>query len=102
MTGEEMERAIQSLIERHSRVSRDIEGLKESQERTAAKIASLSNSASRVDGYGHADRRQMREMLTGETRDRLNRLIVSNEVTRDLSRQVARLHRDETCPKGES
>ena len=48
MTGEEMERAIQFLIEHHAKVSTEIEGLND-------------------------------------------KLIVSNEVARDLSNQVARL-----------
>jgi Txe/YoeB family toxin of Txe-Axe toxin-antitoxin module len=87
MTGEEMERAIEFLINHHAKVSSDIEGLKEAQMRTAANIASLVEQA-------EADRREMRETfenMTGEMRDGFNKLILSNEVTRDLSNQVARL-----------
>jgi hypothetical protein len=87
VTGEEMERAIESLINHHAKVSSDIEGLKEAQMKTAANIASLVKQA-------EADRRETREtfhMLTEEMREGFNKLILSNEVTRDLSNQVARL-----------
>ncbi len=39
MTGEEMERAIEFLINHHAKVSSDIEGLKDAQMKTAANIA---------------------------------------------------------------
>jgi hypothetical protein len=87
MTGEEMERAIEFLINHHAKVSSDIEGLKEAQMRTAANIAALAKQA-------ETDRHEMREtfhILTGEMREGFNKLILSNEVTRDLSNQVARL-----------
>lgn len=87
MTGEEMERAIEFLINHQAKVSSDIEGLKEAQMRTAANIASLVKQA-------EADRRELRgtfHILTEEMRERLDKLILSNEVTRDLSNQVARL-----------
>ena len=98
MTGEEMERAIEFLINHHAKVSSDIEGLKEAQKVTTAQIASLGKQA-------EADRREMRETynrvskemrdgfnsLTEEMRDGFNKLILSNEITRDLSNQVARL-----------
>ena len=98
MTGEEMERAIEFLINHHAKVSSDIEGLKDAQVRTAAHIASLAKQA-------EADRREMQETfhlvtektretfqrVTEEMRDGFNKLILSNEITRDLSNQVARL-----------
>jgi hypothetical protein len=94
MTGEEMERAIQFLIEHHARVSTDIEGLKEAQESTAATIASLAESVSRLGAQAEADRRETRQTfdsLIEEMRDGFNKLVLSNEVTRDLSENVARL-----------
>ena len=80
MTGEEMERAIESLINHHAKVSSDIEGLKDAQIRTAKQA--------------EADRRETREtfhIVTEEVRESFNKLILSNEVTRDLTNQVARL-----------
>ncbi len=94
MTGEGMERAIQFLIEHQAKVSTEIEGLKEAQKRTGANIASLAASVSRLEADAQADRRERREtlhILTEEMRERFNTLILSNEVARDLSNQVARL-----------
>jgi hypothetical protein len=87
MTGVEMERAIESLINHHAKVSSDIEGLNEAQMKTAANIAALAKQA-------ETDRNEMREtfhILTEEMREGFNKLILSNEITRDLSNQVARL-----------
>jgi len=87
MTGEEMERAIEFLRNHHARMRSDIEALKEAQMRTAANIASMVERAK-------ADRCEMRgtfHILTEEMRERFNKLILSNEVTRALSNQVARL-----------
>lgn len=105
MTGEEMERAIQFLIEHHAKVSTDIEGLKEAQQATAAIVSSLAESVSRLEAQAEVDRREVREMFDGqshemhrmfdgpiqEMRDGFNKLILSNEFTRDLASQVARL-----------
>ena len=83
MTGEEMERGIQFLIEHHARMSTDIERLKETQERTAANLETLAESVSRLEAQAEANRHEMR--------DAIDKLILSNEVTRDLANQVARL-----------
>ena len=83
MTGEEMERAFQFLIEHHARMSTDIERLKETQERTAANLETLAESVSRLEAQAEANRHEMR--------DAIDKLILSNEVTRDLANQVARL-----------
>jgi len=101
MTGEEMERAIEFLLNHHARVSSDIEGLKEAQKSTAANIQSLAetvvglaDSVSRLEAQAEADRCDMRETFDSvaeEMRDGFNKLILSNEITRDLCSQVARL-----------
>jgi uncharacterized protein involved in exopolysaccharide biosynthesis len=101
MTGEEMERAIEFLLNHHARVSSDIEGLKEAQKSTAANIQSLAetvvglaDSVSRLEAQAEADRRDMRETFDSvaeEMQERFNKLILSNKVARDLSNQVARL-----------
>lgn len=83
MTGEEMERGIQFLIEHHARMSTDIERLKETQERTAANLETLAESVSRLEAQAEANLQEMR--------DATDKLILSNEVTRDLANQVARL-----------
>ena len=94
MTGEEMERAIQFLIEHHAKVSTDIEGLKEAQEKTTANLVLLSENISRLEAQAETDRREMREnfeRVFEEMREGFNNLIVANEVTRDLAQQAARL-----------
>lgn len=83
MTGAEMERAIQFLIEHHARMSTDIERLKETQERTAANLESLAKSVSRLEAQAETDRQEMR--------DAIDQLILSDEVTRDLANQIGRL-----------
>ena len=85
MTGEEVERAIEFLRNHQARVSSDIKALIETQKITAAYIASLTKQPA-------ANPREMREpLLPREMRDRLERLILSNEATRGLTSQVARL-----------
>lgn len=90
MTGEEMERAIEFLINHHAKVSSDIEGLKEAQKNTAANIdalaetvVSLAESVSRLEAQAELDRQ--------ETRDTIDKLILGNEVTRSLAQDVSRL-----------
>jgi len=94
MTGEEMERAIQSLIEHHARIST-------AQDRTSANIEALTQtvielaeSVSGLEAQAETDRREMRErfeIVTDEVRDSFNKMILGNEVTRDLTNQIARL-----------
>ena len=105
MTGEEMERAIQFLLEHHAKVSTDIEGLKEAQEKTTTNLESLAQTVARLAEQAEVDRREMKERfdilteqmserfatLTEEMRDGFNKLILSNEVTRDLAERVGRL-----------
>ena len=94
MTGEEMERAFQFLIEHHARISADLDRLEATQERTGAKIESLAESVSRRAAQKKTDRLETRgvvDIMTEEMRDRLNKLILGNEVTLDLTSQVARL-----------
>ena len=94
MTGDEMERAIEFLLNHHANVSSDIEELKEAQKITTANIASLTDAVSRLEAQSEVDRREMRETfnsVTEEMREYFNKLIVANEVTRDLTNQVAQL-----------
>ena len=83
MTGEEMERAIEFLIEHHARTSTELQSLKEAQERTTVNLQSLTESVSRLENQAEIDRQEMR--------DAIDKLILSNEITRDLANQVARL-----------
>ena len=111
MTGEEMERAIEFLLNHHGKVSADIEALKEAQAKTTADIQSLTENVSRLEVQMRETRQSTREMREGmgdmresigelrvtvasvieEMREGFNNLIVANEVTRNLTEQVARL-----------
>ena len=94
MTGEEMERAIQGLIERQVKLSAGIEDLKAAQEQTAEKLESLAQRVARLGARGKNYRRETQEpfrIMTEELRDGFRRLTLGNEVTRDLTRQVAHL-----------
>lgn len=79
MTGEEMERAIQFLIEHHAKVSA-------AQDRNTVNIAALTRTVIEL-----AESVSRLEVQADETRDAIDKLILSNEVTRDLANQVARL-----------
>jgi hypothetical protein len=76
MTSEEMERAIEFLLEHHARVSGDIE-------RHTEQIGKLTEAVSAMQG-------QIDSMVS-EMREGFNSLIVANEVTRKLAEDVARL-----------
>lgn len=94
MTGEEMERAIQGLIERHVKLSAGIEDLKAAQEQTAAKLESLAQEVARLGLRGKNCQQETQEpfrIMTEELRDGFRRLTLGNEVTRELARQVAHL-----------
>ena len=90
MTGEEMERAIEFLLNHHAKVSADIEALKEAQAKTTADIQSLTEIVSRLEV-------QMGEMrvtvasVIEEMREGFSNLIVANEATRNLAEQAAKL-----------
>lgn len=76
MTQEQMEQAIELLVNHHARVSVEIEGLKEA-------VAGLIQSTASLERQAESD--------CQETREAINNLIVVNEVTRDLAQKVAAL-----------
>ena len=80
MTTEEMERAIEFLLESQAKNSTDIAFTNEAVNKLTETVAQ--------------DRRENREQLEAyrqETREAINNLIISNEVTRDLAQKVATL-----------
>jgi len=122
MNHEEMERAIEFLLEHDSRFNEAIDRIKESidrltaaQEKTSVNIQELTDAQARTANDLHlltgkmlelgeivarseeqaeADRRDSRESINSlreEMRDGFNKLILGNEVTRDLAQDVARL-----------
>ena len=111
MTGDEMERAIEFLLEHHAKfsvdmdklqeiqaqtskdiialaemqaqTSKDIMALAEAQARTSRDVESLAESVVRLEAQAETDRQEIREAI--------DNLIVANEVTRKLAEDVARL-----------
>jgi polyhydroxyalkanoate synthesis regulator phasin len=87
MTTEEMERAIEFLLDHHAKVSADIE-------RHSEQIGKLTETVSTLVVEAETDRRETREVLNSmisEIQEGFNKLILSNEVTRDLANNVAAL-----------
>ncbi|HEU4391234.1 MAG TPA: hypothetical protein VFV34_25775 [Blastocatellia bacterium] len=90
MTPEQIQHAIEFLLEHHAKVSADIERNSEQialhSEQIALhseQIAQLTTSINALARQAESDRR--------EIRDALENLIVGNEVTRDLAQKVAAL-----------
>ncbi len=94
MTNEEVERAIQFLIDHHAKVSAQ-------SERNSEQIAQLNQTVSIMASQAETDRAEMREAIRAliansdanltEVREAIGALILANEVTRDLAEKTARL-----------
>jgi ABC-type transporter Mla subunit MlaD len=104
MTNEEVERAIEFLVQHHAKVSADIERnseqinrLTERIERNSEQIERNSEQIGRHSGQiGQltetvAATQSQIDSLVVEMREGFNNLIVANEVTRKLAEDVARL-----------
>ncbi|HEY7546320.1 MAG TPA: hypothetical protein VID27_15630 [Blastocatellia bacterium] len=74
---------VQGLKELQAQTSKDIVALAEAQAQTSKDIVALVDAVSRQEAQAESDR--------AEIRDAINNLIVANEVTRKLSEDVARL-----------
>ena len=104
MTNEEMERAIEFLLTHHAQLSADIGGLKDAVGGLTQVVGGVTQV---VGGLADVQRRQaenidklaatveaMREEMEAmreEMREGFNKLILANEVTRQLIEGVARL-----------
>jgi chromosome segregation ATPase len=76
MTDDEMERAIESLVQQSARTDARIDSLVEQSARTDARLDRLAESV---------------QAMQSEMREGFENLIVANEVTRNLAEQVAKL-----------
>jgi outer membrane protein TolC len=83
MTSEEMERAIEFLLDHHVRVSADIE-------RHSEQIGKLAEEMQVLTQAVVSTQSQLDSVIT-EMRDGFNHLIVASEATRDLANKVATL-----------
>lgn len=108
MTSEQMERAIEFLLNHPAQMSAGMEQLKETQAQTsrdvmtlASAVSELANTVARVEtqmaeGFARMEARMDRfeaqaESDRAEVREAIQNLIVANEITRDLAENVARL-----------
>jgi len=80
MTSEEMERAIEFLLESQAKNSTDIAFTNEAVNKLAETVS-----------QNRQETREQLEAYRQETREAINNLIIANEVTRDLTEQVAKL-----------
>jgi outer membrane murein-binding lipoprotein Lpp len=83
MTSEEMERAIEFLLDHHAKVSTDIERHSEQIGRLTLDVSTLNDTVKVMQQEMEANR--------VEIRGAIDSLIVANEVTRKLAEDVARL-----------
>lgn len=98
MTGEEMERAIQFLINNQAKNSSDIMLLHETVSKMAETAAQDRVEYRALLEIHRQETREQIEAIRGqveayrtETREAINNLIIANEVTRDLANKVAQL-----------
>lgn len=91
MTSEELERAIEFLLESQAKNSTDIAFTNEAVNKLAETV-SLDRRENReqLEAYRQESREQL-EAYRKETREAINNLIIANEVTRDLAEKVATL-----------
>jgi tRNA A-37 threonylcarbamoyl transferase component Bud32 len=83
MTSEEMERAIEFLLDHHSKVSADIE-------RHSEQIGQLTADV-RVLAQATASTQAQLGSVISEMREGFNNLIVANEVSRSLAEEATKL-----------
>jgi chromosome segregation ATPase len=98
MTSEEMERAIEFLLESQAKNSTDIAFTNEAVNKLAESVSQdRRENREQLEAYRRENREQMEayrgqlEEYRQETREAINNLIIANEVTRDLAEKVARL-----------
>jgi hypothetical protein len=94
MTSEEMERAIEFLLDHHAKVSADIERHSEQIGQLTVAVSALTGSVKVMQEQMEADRQETRYTISGmmtEMREGFNNLIVANEITRNLAEQATKL-----------
>ena|ERR1051325_8866546 len=90
MTEEQMERAIEFLLDHHAKFSTDISGLREAisdlkdvQRQQSENLDKLTANVDAMRAEMNANRQEIRETI--------DNLIIANEVTRDLAEQATKL-----------
>jgi hypothetical protein len=83
MTSEQMERAIEFLLDHHAKFSADIGELKEVQRRQAENLDKLTAAVTHMQQGMEANRQEIREAI--------DNLIIANEGSRHLAEQATKL-----------
>src|SRR6266480_3353562 len=98
MTSEQLERAIEFLLESQAKTSTVLAFTNEAVNKLAETVAQdrrenreLLTAYQRENREMFAETREQLEAYRQETREAINNLIIANEVTRDLAEQVAKL-----------
>jgi hypothetical protein len=101
MTPEQMEQAIEFLLDHHAKFSADIDQLKELQSQTSADVRDLAGAVSELSEIVGTQNQEMREGFARleaqaesdrqEIREAINNLILANEVTRKFAQDIAQL-----------
>src|SRR2546423_10125886 len=97
MTNEQMERAIEFLLDHHAKFSADlgelkeaISGMKDVQQQQAENLNRLTADVQALTENTSAMQSQIDSIIT-EMRDGFDKLILANEITRDLAEQAIKL-----------
>jgi parvulin-like peptidyl-prolyl isomerase len=91
MTSEELERAIEFLLQSQAKNSTEIAFTNEAVNKLAETVAQdRRENREQLEAYRRETREQL-EAYRQETREAINNLIIANEVTRDLAQKVAAL-----------
>ena len=91
MTSEELDRAIEFLLESQAKSSSVIALTSEAVNKLAETVAQdRRENREQLEAYRLETREQL-EAYRQETREAINNLIIANEVTRDLAERVAKL-----------
>jgi uncharacterized phage infection (PIP) family protein YhgE len=97
MTNEQMERAIEFLLDHHAKFGADIDELRDAQRQQTENIDRLTVDMQTLREVQTEQTRNINrltgavESIITEMRDAINGLIVGNQVTRQLAEDVARL-----------
>ena len=89
-----MKRTMEFLLEWQAKFSIEIEQLKETQKQQGENIKLLFDTTTAMQVEADVDRTATRDLLNSvitEMREGFNKLILGNEVTRDLANKVATL-----------
>ena len=90
MSSENIQRQIEFILEHQAKFSEDLEQLKEVQAHQAKNIDKLSKVTTSLSETVAATQAQLDSVIS-EMRDGFDKLILSNEITRDFAQKIASL-----------